>query len=168
MPKPVTKQDLLDAAQKEYVALETYLATYTPEEMTVPGALGTWSVKDVLAHLFEWQNMLFGWYETGLRGETPAVPADGYKWSDMPLLNQHIQQKYSDASLDDVIQTFRTSHARVMSFIGGLSEADLFTPGKYPWMNQNTLAAYCNSCAGAHYRWARTDMRAARNKKPAN
>jgi len=167
MSKPTTKQELLDAAQKEYIALEKYLATYTPEEMNAPGALGDWSVKDVLAHLFEWQNLLFGWYNIGLRGETPDVPAEGYKWSDMPLLNQHIQQKYSDASLEDVIQEFRASHARTMEFISSLSDADLFTPGKYPWMNHNTLAAYTNSCAGAHYRWARTDMRAARNKKSA-
>lgn len=164
MPKPATKKELLDAAQKEYAALENFIATYTYEELTAPGALGDWSVKDVLAHLFEWQNLLFGWYNTGLRGETPAVPAVGYKWNDMPLLNQHIQQKYSDATLDDVIQTFRASHTRTMEFIASLSEADLFTPGKYPWMNRNTLAAYCNSCAGAHYRWARTDMRRERIK----
>lgn len=166
MPKPTTKQELLDVAQKEYAALESYLATFTPKEMTAPGALGDWSVKDVLAHLFEWQTMLFGWYETGLRGETPAVPADGYKWSDLPALNDNIRQKYGDALLEDVIQEFRASHVRMVEFVNHLTEADLFTPGKYRWLNQNTLAAYCNACAGAHYRWARTDMRKTlKNKK---
>jgi hypothetical protein len=41
--------------------------------------LGQWSVKDTLAHLYEWKQMFFTWYESGLRGENPVLPAPGYK-----------------------------------------------------------------------------------------
>src|SRR5450756_2710821 len=78
MPKPINKQQLLDEAQKKYEVLERQFASFTPEEMVRPGVIGTWSIKDTLAHLLEWQKMLMDWYEAGLRGETPVVPAEGY------------------------------------------------------------------------------------------
>jgi len=53
------------------------LATLTPEQMTRPGALGDWSAKDVLAHLYEWEQMVLGWLAAGQRGQTPSVPARG-------------------------------------------------------------------------------------------
>jgi nicotinamidase-related amidase len=43
--------------------------------------------------------------------------------------------------------------------VASLSEEELFTPGRYAWIGINTLASYVDSCAGAHYRWARTGIR---------
>jgi hypothetical protein len=48
-----------------------------------PGIVGEWSAKDVLAHLTEWEQMVLGWYHAGLAGETPALPAPGFKWSEL-------------------------------------------------------------------------------------
>jgi hypothetical protein len=58
---------MLAESQAEYEALEQLLSPLTAGQMAAPGALAEWSVKDVLAHLFEWQQMMFGWYEAGLR-----------------------------------------------------------------------------------------------------
>src|SRR5450756_3174316 len=66
MPKPINKQQLLDEAQKKYEVLERQFASFTPEEMVRPGVIGTWSIKDTLAHLLEWQKMLMDWYEACL------------------------------------------------------------------------------------------------------
>ena len=62
MPRPTSKTDLLAAIDKERPALETLLATLTPAQMAEPGLVGDWSAKDVLAHLFEWEQMVLGWY----------------------------------------------------------------------------------------------------------
>src|SRR5450830_1908778 len=77
MPKPINKQQLLDEAQRKYEALERQFASLTPEEIARPEVIGTWSIKEILRHMLEWQRMLMDWYEAELRGETPAVPADG-------------------------------------------------------------------------------------------
>ena len=159
MPKPTTKSQLIEAAQKEYDALEKLIAPLTVDQMTHPPAAGEWSIKDVLAHLYEWQQMFFRWYEAGLRGEMPAVPAEGYKWSQLPALNQHIYETYRDLPLDKALRLLCQSHAKTMSLLESLPEADLFQRGKYPWMNQNSLAAFINANAGAHYRWARAEIR---------
>ena len=161
MPRPQTKAQLLTESQQEYDALEKFLAALTPEQMIQPGALGEWSPKDVLVHLYEWQQMLFRWYEAGQRGETPPIPAEGFKWSQLPALNQQIYEQYKNWPLEKVLEAFRGSHHKTVTWIQSLSGADLTTPGLYPWMNQNTLIAYITANTGSHYRWARTEMRKA-------
>src|SRR5659263_370805 len=118
MPKPTNKQELLDEAEKEYEALKKQLAEFTPEEMVRPGVIGVWSIKDILAHLLEWQRMYMGWYEAGLRGEKPATPAKGYNWSELPALNQDIYERYKDAKLDNVRNQLETSHRHMLDVAG--------------------------------------------------
>lgn len=154
MPRPLDKTQLLDASSKEHQKLETFLSGLTPVQMTTPPAPGAWSVKDVLAHLYEWQRMFFTWYETGLRGGTPEVPAPGYKWNQLPAINQAIYERYRDMPLDEVLARFRAAHQKTVQLIGSLTEADLTTPGLYQWMNNNTLMAYFNSTTAAHFVWA--------------
>jgi hypothetical protein len=161
MPRPLNKTQLLEAAQKEYRKLELYLSSLTPGQITTPTAPGEWSVKDILAHLYEWQQMFFRWYEAGLRGKTPAVPAPGYKWSQLPALNQAIYEKYLNLPLDEVLALFRESHQKTVELMESLSDADLTTPGLYSWMNQNTLISYLNSITAAHFVWAMKECKKA-------
>jgi hypothetical protein len=67
MPRPHTKTQLITETQQEYDALESFLAALTPEQLVQPEALGEWSPKDVLAHLYEWQQMFLRWARTGMR-----------------------------------------------------------------------------------------------------
>jgi hypothetical protein len=55
MPRPTNQNDLLMAIKKERGALEAYLETLSPLEKNEFGIVGDWSVKDVLAHLIEWE-----------------------------------------------------------------------------------------------------------------
>jgi hypothetical protein len=153
MARPTNKTQLLDKARKEYDKLETYLSNLAPEQIAAENAPQK-SLRDILAHLYEWQSMFFGWYEGGLRGETPAVPATGYNWGQLPALNQVIYEKYKHLSLDETLLMFRASHQKTIKFIEGLSDEELTIPGLYPWMNRNTLLAYLNSTTGSHYVWA--------------
>lgn len=153
MPRPLNKTQLLEVAAKEFDKLETYLAALTPQQITAAHP-PEWSVKDILAHLYEWQQMFFTWYETGLGGETPAVPAPGYKWNQLPALNQAIYERYHGLPLDEVLSLLRASQQKTVQFIEDLSDSDLTTPGLYPWMNKNSLMAYLNSITAAHFVWA--------------
>jgi hypothetical protein len=74
---PPTKAILLDAATREREALSALLAGLTREQLLWRGAYG-WSVKDHVAHLAEWERVLLSWYDAGWRGESPAVPGEGY------------------------------------------------------------------------------------------
>ena len=159
MPRPTTKAAILSESAKEHDALEQLLATLTPEQMVQPGIVGEWSVKDVLAHLTEWQQMVWGWYHAGLAGDSPSLPAPGFKWNELPALNQVIYEKYRDQSLADVLDRFQASYRQITVWVESLSEEDLFTPSHYAWAKTNALASYIISCTSSHDRWARTELR---------
>ena len=159
MPRPTSKDDLLTAIEKERGALETLLETLPDEQMTDPGVVGDWSVKDVLAHLVEWEQMVLGWHRAGLRGETPEIPAPGFKWNQTPQLNQHIYEKHRNRPLDKVLEQFGTSHQEILGVIQALSNEELFTAGQFAWTKKNTLGTYMVSATSSHYLWARKEIR---------
>jgi uncharacterized protein (TIGR03083 family) len=158
MPRSFTKAQLLEDARCERAALEALLEKLTPEEMIQPGALGDWSVKDVLAHLTEWEQMALGWIQTGLSGGTPAMPAEGYKWNQLPALNRRIYEKHCQRPLAEILEQFKSSYEQVIAAIEGFSEEVLFARGYYRWAGNNALAAYFHSCTAAHYLWARKEI----------
>lgn len=159
MPRATSKTDLLAAIAQERQALETLLRTLTPQQMVEPGVVGAWSVKDVLAHLVAWEQMVLGWYRAGLRGELPALPAPGYKWNQTPELNQMIYETHREQPLDEVVAHFYHSHQEIRKVIEGLSNEELFTAGHHAWTQKNTLGTYFVSATSSHYLWARKEIR---------
>ncbi|MEW6093196.1 MAG: ClbS/DfsB family four-helix bundle protein [Chloroflexota bacterium] len=159
MPRPTSKTDLLTAIDQERGALEAILEALTPEQMVEPGVVGEWSVKDVLAHLVEWEQMVLEWYRAGLRGDIPEMPAPGYKWNQTPQLNQMIYKKHHDRPLDKVMEEFHASHREILGVIQDLSNEELFTAGRYAWTQKNTMGTYFVSATSGHYLWARKEIR---------
>ncbi len=159
MSKPISKNEIIEAAQKERAALEELLNGLTPEQMTQSAATDDWSAKDVLAHLIEWEGMVIKWYETGARGKVPAVPSEDYNWGQLPQLNHAIYLKHRDRSLAEVQKEFKSSYKKIMKTIEAIPEKELFTRGQYTWTRNNLLAAYFVSATSSHYRWARGEIR---------
>jgi hypothetical protein len=159
MSRPLNKAQLLNAIQAESAILEKLLNSLTPAQMAAAPTPGAWAVKDILAHLYAWQQMFFGWYAAGQRGETPALPAVGYKWSQIPALNQHIYEQHCHLSAGQALALFRQSHAETLRFIESLPEDELTTPGYYAWLKDSSLLVYLNANTAAHYRWAVKDIR---------
>jgi hypothetical protein len=159
MPRPTTKNGLLEAIDFERAALEQFLAELSPEQMIEPGIVGEWSVKDVLAHLLEWEQMVLMWHSAGLRGNVPVTPSKEFNWGQLPLLNQQIFEKHHNRSLADIQKEFHSSYRKIRRTIQGLSDKDLFTRNRYVWTKNNTLGAYFISSTSSHYHWARTAMK---------
>jgi len=161
MGKRLPKKELLSEIQRERRSLDGTLALLSIRQMTKAGVTrGGWSVKDVLAHVVEWQQMNLGWYAAGLRGETPAIPAPGFTLRDLPRLNAKIHRKHQRRSLRAVMRDYRTYHQRVVGLIKALPDADLVTLGRFSWTGPSwTLSDYLRAATAAHYLWARTRIR---------
>ncbi len=43
--------------------------------------------RDIVMHLYEWHAMLERWYREGMDGDSPFMPAPGYRWGNIKLLN---------------------------------------------------------------------------------
>src|SRR3990167_6525468 len=144
MGKRLRKQALMDVIRRERAALDETLVGLTPRQMTKAGVtLGGWSVKDVLAHLVEWQQMNLDWYAAGLRGEKPAMPAPGFTLRELPRLNEMIYRKHHRRSVRAVMHDYRLYHERVVELIEALSDADLVTVRRLSWTGPSwTLSDY--------------------------
>lgn len=156
MGKRLPKTELLAEIDLERSRLDALLAPLTPREKTQAGVtLAGWSVKDILGHLVGWQQMNLGWYEAGLRGETPAVPAPGLTWKDIRKLNDRIYRQHHRRSLNAVLQDYHAFHQKMLDLMEEVSDRDFVTVGRFAWAGPTwTLSDYVRANTASHYRWA--------------
>ena len=157
-----SKSQLLEAIQVERAKLEKKIAGLSPQELVYPACMDTWSVKDILAHLVDWEQRCLGWYEAGKRGEIPATPEQGYKWSQLPALNQKYYELHKDQPLEEVKAQFQASFQQIKALVEAMPEAELLTPGYYAWTGEHALLGYFKANTSSHYHWAAAEIRPAR------
>ncbi|MEK3981431.1 ClbS/DfsB family four-helix bundle protein [Psychrobacillus sp. FSL K6-2836] len=130
---------------------------------SVPGRKRTISIetqerdknfRDVLMHLYEWHGMLERWYREGMDGDIPFMPAPGYKWSTIQLLNIRIWENYQDVPLTHAIKKLKLSHGRVMSLIKSHTNEEIMTKKYYKWTKTSNLYSYFAANTSNHYIWA--------------
>ncbi|HVN53408.1 MAG TPA: ClbS/DfsB family four-helix bundle protein [Anaerolineaceae bacterium] len=153
------KAAFLKRNQAERRRLELNLLNLTGADLLIPGVNGDWTVKDLLAHLVDWEQRFLGWYETGKAGESPALPAAGMTWRDLDLLNWMIYEKHLPRPVEEILEEFRSSYLEIKDVIENASAVELYEPGYYPWTGSRTLAYYAWECSGNHYRWAKNLIR---------
>ncbi|WP_243414766.1 ClbS/DfsB family four-helix bundle protein [Flagellimonas aquimarina] len=112
------------------------------------------NIRDVLGHLHHWHLMFLNWYEVGMKGENPHIPAKGYNWRTLPDLNKKIYERYKDMGLDEIREKFKTSHTEVMNLVAGHSNKELFERKYYGWTGNNAMGAYIIGVLSSHYDWA--------------
>jgi hypothetical protein len=153
--KFASKRDLIESVQFEHDELLKLLGSIPRRRYAEGGVWGDgWSIKDLFAHLAEWHEMFLQWHRRGVAGETPAMPAEGYKWNQTPVLNRAIWQKRKDESWKKVRADFDKSYAEVLSLAKKLSERQLLTPGYFAWTKRHPLTSYLAPNTCMHYRTA--------------
>jgi hypothetical protein len=156
MPRPKSKNELLDLSDQNFKKLNE-LIDKLPEERKVaefhPGTMNR-NIRDVLAHLHEWHLMMERWYTEGMKGEKPAIPAEGYTWKTTPELNRKIWEKYRGSKLEEIRKKFDVSHKRIHFIIEKHRNNELFEKKRYKWTGTTSLGAYLISATSSHYDWA--------------
>ncbi len=166
MARPKTKLELLEQATTQFDKLEDMIKQMTPQQQEanftydITGKKEAhWArdknLRDVLIHLYEWQQLLLHWLKRNLDDgeQTPFLPAP-YKWNSYGDMNIMFWEKHQQTSLEEAKTLLRQSHKTVMDVIASLSEDILFTKAKYPWVGTSNIASYCISATCAHYTWA--------------
>jgi hypothetical protein len=150
-----SKEALLNDIQTEHDVLCARLAEIPKVRWHEPGVWGDgWTLSDLLAHLAEWQRMFLGWYEDGLRGATPQMPAPGYKWSQTPRLNRAIWEKHRSRSQTAIRADFESGYRRIVQIVGALSPEQLLESGHSEWTGEHPLTTYIGPNTASHYRFA--------------
>lgn len=159
--KQLNKEEVLKRIRVERRRLEKNISQLSPAQMVQPGVIGQWSVKDILAHLADWEQRFLGWYRAGLRGEVPHTPEPGLSWSrkDMDTLNHRIYEKYRHRSLEQVLAYFEASYHETYTMVKSIPEREMFEQGRFQWTGKGNLAGYLLANTADHYRWAKAQIR---------
>ena len=148
------KDELLNQAAREYKAFHEALQGLNEEHMTEVW-LGTWSVKDIVAHISGWHREIGPALERLARGEKP-VPA-GVSYDDVDAWNEKFAAARRDAEVADVLLEFDKSHEYFLHAAAEVPE-ERFRPGKTAWKLVDQNSAH-------HYREHAEQVRAWRQSK---
>ncbi len=156
MPRPTTKDQLLNLSQKNYLKLQDFIDSI-PKEIQLrefPEGTLNRNIRDVLAHLHHWHLMMIDWYTIGMRGTKPDIPAKGYTWKTLPDLNRKIWEMYKNVVLETVKIDLEKSFKDIQQVIERHTDDELFEKKRYHWTGTTSLGAYLISCTSSHYDWA--------------
>ena len=141
--------DRVDAEHERFLELAEAIGR---DHFETPGVSGdNWTIKDLFAHLTEWERMFLRWHREGLQGKSPALPAPGYRWNETPELNRAIQRHYADTPWESVAESFDASYDDIDALLRTLSAADLFEPARFAWTGKHRLITYLGANTASHY-----------------
>jgi hypothetical protein len=115
--------------------LELLIAQLSVAEINQPGAVGVWSVKDVLAHIAFWECYAVNTLRAVARGETPDLVAD----DETERNNASVVAQYYQRSLAAVISDWQQAREDLLEAIEDLEDADLNDPDRFPWSEGRSL-----------------------------
>lgn len=139
MSEEMTKSKALELIRNEWQSLEETLARLSKGQMTQPGVEGDWSVKDILAHITDWEERMVRWIEEALCGQEPEMPAPGLTWDDLDLLNEQTYQANRGRELADVLTGFRRSYQQSLKAVEGLADEVLTDPQRFEWWDGDPM-----------------------------
>ena len=109
MPKDTREpQEILAHVTASRIALTSAIYGLSEAELTMAGAVGRWSVKDVMAHLGRWEEICLAEVQKYLRGEQST---EDYR--DALPYNDRWEAELHMLSLQEAIGLFETAHYRV-------------------------------------------------------
>lgn len=118
------------------------------------------NLRDVLAHLHEWQRMLLGFVDANRQGQPRPFLPFPHTWRTTPALNTEIWEKYQDTPLGDIQEMLASSHSQIIELIESFTDEELFTKKHFSWTGATSLGSYLVSAAPSHYEWAIKKLRA--------
>jgi len=165
MARPTTKEDLIIAGNGQYKKLVELICSISEADR-----LGTFNfdlekekeahwkrdkcIRDVLIHVYEWQQLLLNWVQANQNDESKPFLLDGYNWKTYGEMNVKFWEAHQETSYEQSVTMLEESHGKVMKLIETFSNEELFSKGSFAWTGGSTLGSYCVSVTASHYDWA--------------
>ena len=141
------KAELLEQGDREWRRLLEVAQGFSEEDQLLPGAVGKWSVKDLLGHIATWKDELVRVVERFQRsGEATSYGDEAA----IDRFNEAEVEKRRRQSLSQAWDELRQSHQRLLEFLQGLPE-EAYAPGTY-------TADWIASVTKGHYREHQEDL----------
>ena len=146
----LTREDVRESLARERGKLLAALDGLSEEEMARPGAVGRWSVQDVLAHILAWEDEAVTRLEL-LAAERPQDFARITNEEELDAWNAGAHERYAGLALAEVMRRLEDVQGRILVGLDSLSEERLGTDeGPVPvhnWLPECTYAHEQEHCA---------------------
>lgn len=139
------KDHILTALREQFDSWEELLASLSEEQITAPHFDLDWSIKDVIAHLWGWQQISIARMEAGMLDREPEFPKwvielQGVWEENADQTNARIYEINHEKPWSEVYQNWRDGFLRFLELGNKISERDLLDGDKYPWLKGYSLA----------------------------
>jgi hypothetical protein len=129
----MNKDAILVKMHAEQAALDAFLSGLTASERAYPNACGTWSTKDVIAHLPVWARYMTSCIRAWQRGR-PVTLHEMWGTNALPnlsddALNQWFVDQAREQSFDVCHGVLREVHTQLIGTIELLTDDELTKPG---------------------------------------
>jgi hypothetical protein len=118
----MNKSELLNWLQGEYQQWEAFLDQIGPERMDQPGVAGDWSVKNIVAHLTDWDRWLVARLQAAQRGEPEPLPPWPAQLQTDDEINAWIVESNRGRSVREVLNESRQVFQQLLGAIEDLPD----------------------------------------------
>ena len=140
------KEHILAALREQFERWEKLLASLSEEQVLAPEFDLDWSVKDVMAHLWAWQQISIARMEAGVQEREPEYPRwivnNVEKWEEYPdKVNAVTYKTQHNKQWSEVYRNWEHGFLLLIELGNQISEKDLLDGDRYAWLNGYNLAA---------------------------
>jgi len=139
------KAHILAALSEQFESWEELLASLSEEQITAPHFDFDWSIKDVIAHLWAWQQISIARMEGGLHDREPDYPKWvmnlGEDWEDnADRVNALTFDTNHEKPWSEIYQNWKNGFLRFLELGDKISERNLLDGDRYAWLKGSSLA----------------------------
>lgn len=127
VPEDFSMPELLRRIESRWTKLQDLLGALTPGDWERPLGDG-WPVKVHVEHLAAWERSALGILEKRSRAEAMNIPAELWEAHDTDAINQFMAERAMLMPAEACREDLERSHARLVTALGSLTEADLLLP----------------------------------------
>jgi hypothetical protein len=127
--------------------------------VNIPGVVGTWSIKDILAHLSRWEAELIKmlWeIQAGKKPNSIHFQPD----LDVDQTNSEWHEEYKHRSYERILEDFHAVRNQTILRTEKFSERDLTDPKRFPWLNNKPLGIWIANDSFEHEKEHLKDIQA--------
>jgi hypothetical protein len=158
MTIPNDRKSLLAAIETNFAKLMAVIEAIPPDrigEATMEGhSVGAWmSVRDAVAYLVGWNELVLKWYRRRQAGQAVDFPETGFGWNDLGHLAEKFLRDYEALPYPELLDRLRRTKSDVVALVTEQSDNALYgVPwyGKWPlgrMIQFNTASPYANTRA---------------------
>ena len=139
------KDHIVAALSEQFERWEELLGTLSEKQLTAPQFDFGWSIKDVLAHLWAWQQISIARMEAGVQDREPEFPkwivSIGQDWEEgADRVNALTFERNHNKPWSEVYENWKSGFSRFMDLGNQISERDLLDGDRYPWLKGYSFA----------------------------